>query len=51
MVEGEVLFEHSDLAWFGMTQLDSVESFIIAAGSGTGAYVSALFLRTRPLSV
>lgn len=29
-----MLSEHSDLAWVGMTPLNSVESFIIAAGSG-----------------
>lgn len=29
-----MLSEHSDLAWFGMTPLRSVEGFIIAAGSG-----------------
>ena len=29
-----MLSEHSDLAWVGMTPLSSVESFIIAAGSG-----------------
>lgn len=29
-----MLSEHSDLAGVGMTPLNSVESFIIAAGSG-----------------